>query len=135
MNVEHLYFKDIAHQEAFLEMLEDMYLSEKEIKTPSLLLKKQLAFAYLVALYQKDYEEYEGEKFYIECGEELSIGGPIYLMDKRYGRRTKLYEKMVWIACQFLKKEISNQDIINLWEQLGENYIEDILKQAFKIIE
>lgn len=100
-----LKFKNKSHEEAFEEMLEAMYLSETEIKAPSYELKKQLAFGYLIALYQKDYAKYEGERFYFELGEELSLGGPTYLLDERYGSRNRDCEKIIPIACEILQDD------------------------------
>ena len=67
-----LYFISEYHKEAFLELVEEMYLESKELKHPSNLLKRQLAFAYLIAAYQKEYQVHEGEQFYIEVGGEIS---------------------------------------------------------------
>ncbi len=105
MGIELLQFKNKHHKDAFWEMIEAMYLSEEELHYPSSLIKKQIAFSYLIALYQEDYRTHEGEAFYIEIGAELSLGGPIYLLDERYGERKADYEKIVPIACRILREE------------------------------
>lgn len=123
MGIEVLQFRNESHKKAFFEMVEAMYLSEEEIKRPSDLIKRQLTFTYLIALYQEDYAKYEGDTFYIEMGEELSLGGPTYLLEERYGERVKDYEKIIPIAARILKGE----DI----EQVIEEENEAI--QSFKI--
>ncbi len=137
MDIERLYFKDEVHRKAFLELLEGMYLSADEMKLPTQLLKRQFAFAYLIALYQKDYELYEGEGFYIEIGEELSLGGPTYLMDERYGERTKEYEKIIPIACEFLKERIYKEENVHYLEKQIKGFrgcSKEVLKQALDMI-
>lgn len=119
MGIEILYFKDEIHKNYFLEMIESMYLSEAEMDNLTTLIKRQIAFCYLIALYQKDYEIYEGDYFYVELGEELSLGGPTYLLDERYGERIRDYEKIIPIACRLLEQED----------------IKVILKDAEKILE
>lgn len=105
MEIETLYFKDEIHKDYFLEMIKSMYLSEAEMNNPTVLIKQQVAFCYLIALYQKDYEKYEGDYFYVELGEELSLGGPTYLLDERYGERIRDCEKIIPIACRLLGQE------------------------------
>lgn len=122
------------HKKAFFEMIESMYLSEAELKKPSTLLKRQLAFSYLIALYQEDYAEYEGDIFYLEMGEELSLGGPTYLLDERYGKRTKDYEKIIPIACRILKGE-RIEEIIHEEKKVLQSFslpIETIIRDVLK---
>lgn len=102
-----MYYKHQAHQEAYEKLIEQMYLSQEEIKQPSSLLRKQLAFCYLIAMYQEDYEIYEGHQFYVEWGEELSIDGPTYLLEDKIGERRYNHEKILPVACQLLKGELS----------------------------
>ena len=105
MGISELQFRNEKHQSAFFEMVSDMYLSDEEMSMPSSMLKRQLAFSYLIALYQEDYARYEGDIFYIEMGEELSLGGPTYLLDERYGERARDCEKIIPIACRLLGNE------------------------------
>ena len=114
--IKRYYFSSKAHKEAFMEMLEDMYLSNKELEAPDKLLKKQLAFIYLIARYQEDYKQYEGDTFYIEYGEELSLGGPTYLLDERYGERKRPYECIVPIAANLLKEIQKDSEIAKIEE-------------------
>lgn len=114
--INNYYFSSKVHEETFMEMLEDMYLSSKELEAPDDLLKKQLAFIYLIARYQEDYKQYEGDTFYIECGEELSLGGPTYLLDERYGERKKPYECIVPIAINLLKEKQEDSKIARMEE-------------------
>lgn len=118
-------FKDQEHRLAYHQLIEEMYLTNEEIKKPSRLLKRQMAFAYLIALHQRDYEAYEGVAFYIEWGEELSVGGPTYLMEECIGERKHAHERIVATACKILKGEVPNEG-----ECPGE---EQFIKEAMKI--
>lgn len=132
MIIETLHYKDKAHQKAFEVFIEDMDLSLKEMQTPSKLLRRQFAFLYLLALYQEDYEQYEGERFYVEAGIELSLGGPTYLLEERYGERKRAYEQIISIACSILKGEVIDLTCMN------QEFIEHIryyLDQAVQICE
>lgn len=129
-----LKYKNEAHQKAFETFLDEMYLSQKEKERPSKLLRRQIAFAYLLALYEADYEKYEGEGFYFEIGEELSLGGPTYLLDPRYGLRNKEYEKIVPIACELLKESVVDEKWIekvtkaHIWTEKIKPYLEECLR-------
>ena len=137
-HMKKLYFISEYHKEAFLELVEEMYLESKELKHPSNLLKRHLAFAYLIAAYQKEYQVHEGEQFYIEVGEELSLGGPTYLLDERYGERTKEYEWILVIALKILKGEISTfEEIGDSWQMsssIGEQE-ELLINQIVKLLD
>ena len=98
-------FKDMSHKKAYQIFIEDMYLSEKEQHHPSPLLKKQQGFVYLLALYQETYKAYEGEAFYIETGEELSLGGPTYLLEEEIGTSTCPHERILFLARCILREE------------------------------
>lgn len=101
-----MYYKHQAHKEAYQDLIEQMYLSQEELDHPTNLLRRQQAFCYLIAIYQEDYEKYEGHQFYIEWGEELSIDGPIYLLEEQIGERKYNHEKILLPACQILKGEL-----------------------------
>lgn len=103
--IKEICFKDLKHKQAFFTLLEEMYLSEEEMNSPSTLLKRQLGFVYLLALNQEVYEQYEGEIFYIEAGEELSLGGPTYLLEEGVGTRRYPHEQMLLLASSLLKGE------------------------------
>lgn len=96
-------YKNKDHENAYKELVEQMYLSEDEIMNPAPLLKRQLAFCYLIALYQEDYEIYEGHKFYIELGEDLSLDGPTYLLEADIGERKYKHEQILPLASKVLK--------------------------------
>lgn len=103
--IKEMCFKNLTHKQAFFTFLEEMYLSEEEINHPSPLLKRQLGFIYLLALNQEAYEQYEGDIFYIEVGEELSLGGPTYLLEEGVGTRHYPHEQMLLLASSLLKGE------------------------------
>lgn len=103
-----LQFKDLKHKQEFECLLEQADLSEKERQAPSVLLKKQLAFLYLVAMFQADYITYEGEAFYLEAYDELSIGGPTYLLEEQVGTLKAPHELILKVAQQILKGEAIN---------------------------
>lgn len=98
-------FKDMYHKKAYQTFIEEMYLSEQEMKHPSPLLKRQQGFVYLVALYQETYKQYEGEPFYIEAGEELSLGGPTYLLEGDIGKSNQPHERILLLASYLLKEK------------------------------
>lgn len=98
-------FKDKQHKKAYQTFIEEMYLAEEEMKYPSPLLKRQQGFVYLLALYQEAYKQYEGEPFYIEVGEELSLGGPTYLLEESIGNSNYTHERILLLASCLLKGE------------------------------
>lgn len=98
-------FKDKHHEKSYQTFIEEMYLSEEEIKHPLPLLKRQKGFVYLLALYQEVYKQYEGEAFYIEAGEELSLGGPTYLLEESIGNSNHPHERILLLASCLLKGE------------------------------
>nr|WP_302596678.1 hypothetical protein [uncultured Cellulosilyticum sp.] len=103
-------FRNLQHQAAFHDLLKQMDLSTKALKTPSQLLRRQLAFIYLIAYYQEDYKKYEGEAFYIEPDYDdihFSIGGPTYLLENQIGTRRYGHEIILEAAKAVLEgKEI-----------------------------
>ena len=119
-------FKDKSHEEAYQNFIEEMYLSEEELYHPSSLLKRQQGFAYLLALYQEAYKQYEGEAFYIEAGEELSLGGPTYLLEEKIGQSNYPHEKMLFLASNILKGEEIDYALCLIEDQV-------YLKQALEI--
>lgn len=104
-------FKNLQHRHAFYDLLEQMELSEKTLKKPSILLRRQLAFMYLIAYYQDDYKQHEGEAFYIVPEYDdihFSIGGPTYLLEDGIGTKKQGYEVILEAAKAFLEgKEIN----------------------------
>ncbi len=103
-----LIFKNHEHERAYNQLIEEADLTEIELKQPSVLLRRQLAFLYLIALFQEDYIYYEGEAFYVEAYEELSLGGPTYLLDACMGEGTYPHEQILYIAKRLLQGEITN---------------------------
>ena len=120
-------FKDKSHEEAYQTFIEEMYLSEEELYHPSSLLKRQQGFVYLLALYQEAYKQYEGEAFYIEAGEELSLGGPTYLLEEKIGQSNYPHEKMLFLASRILRGEEIDYTLCLIEEQV-------YLKQALEIV-
>ena len=98
-----LLFKDEKHQKAYYQLLEEADLTENELQQPSKLLRRQLAFLYLIALFQEDYRHYEGEVFYVEAYEEISLGGPTYLLEGCIGEGTYPHEHILFIAKALLQ--------------------------------
>ena len=120
-------FKDKSHEEAYQNFIEEMYLSEEELYHPSSLLKRQQGFVYLLALYQEAYKQYEGEAFYIEAGEELSLGGPTYLLEEKIGQSNYPHEKMLFLASRILRGEEIDYTLCLIEDQV-------YLKQALEIV-
>lgn len=120
-------FKDKSHEEAYQTFIEEMYLSEEELYHPSSLLKRQQGFVYLLALYQEAYKQYEGEAFYIEAGEELSLGGPTYLLEEKIGQSNYPHEKMLFLASRILRGEEIDYTLCLIEDQV-------YLKQALEIV-
>ncbi len=108
-------FKDHHHEDAYNHLIEEADLTEIELKQPSALLRRQLAFLYLIALFQDDYIHYEGEAFYVEAYEELSLGGPTYLLEACMGEGTYPHEQILYIA-----KKLLQGDVIDIHTSLEE---------------
>lgn len=89
-------FKNTQHEQAFIELIEQ---GELELS------RKQIAFLYLIAMYQEDYEHYEGMKFYVEVYEEISIDGPVYLLEDSVKLEDFAHEKMLKVAKAILRGE------------------------------
>lgn len=100
-----LLFKDNKHERAYNQLIEEADLTDTELRQPSALLRRQLAFLYLIALFQEDYIHYEGEAFCVEAYEELSLGGPTYLLDPSIGQGTYPHEQILDIAKKLLQGE------------------------------
>lgn len=126
--VRHMNYKNKEHEDDYNELVEQMYLSEEERKNPNGLLRRQLAFCYLIALYQEDYERYEGHKFYIELGEELSLDGPTYLLEDGIGERRYKHEQILPLACQILQGE---EAVIPTSMEDDRKWIEEALKLSY----
>ena len=60
-----LVFQNAKHEQAYQTFLEEAYLTEGELGEPTALLKRQLAFLYLISLCQDAQIQYEGEIFYL----------------------------------------------------------------------
>lgn len=118
-----------------MSLLEEAYLEGDKIVASALvegdsLLKRQLAFLYMIAYYQEDYYQYEGETFYIECFEALEIGGPTYLLEEEVVLRDEYpHEKVLSIAKTILlgKKLEKNKEIKN------DTVLEELYQNALKI--
>lgn len=118
-------FKDANHHEAFEELLDQVDFNVDQLKDRTPLLKRQMAFIYLIAMYQEDYEIYEGCKFYLEEYEELSIDGPVYLLEDEITLDNYPHEKMLQVAKNLLRQEpISREQI----EQELQLFIDEALK-------
>ncbi len=100
-----LIFQDSKHEQAYHRFLHEAGLTQQELEVPSPLLRRQLAFLYLIALFQEDYIYYEGEVFYIEAYDELSLGGPTYLLEEDIGEGDYPHEKILRVAKHILKGE------------------------------
>lgn len=100
-----LTFQDSKHEQAFRVFLEEANYTPKELEVPSPLVRRQLAFLYLIALFQEDYIYYEGQGFYIEAYEEISLGGPTYLLEDDIGEGNYPHEKILVVAKCILKGE------------------------------
>ncbi len=106
-------FKNVQHHQAFYDLLAQMDLPQEFFITPSTLLRRQLAFIYLIAYYQEDYKRYEGEAFYIEPEYDdmhFSIGGPTYLLEDQIGTRTYGHE----IILEGAKALLEGKEIITV---------------------
>ncbi|MEF9960415.1 MAG: hypothetical protein RR448_06525 [Niameybacter sp.] len=110
------YFKDAQHREAFCELLEQAeVIAAGEVEVGQLkkikasdLLSRQIAFFYLIALYQRDIETYEGIPFYVEVYEEISLDGPVYLLDEKIGIPVHDYEWAVYFGKRIVMGETIN---------------------------
>lgn len=120
------------HKANFIHLLEEAYLdSEKMIASSFIegdsLLKRQLAFLYMIAYYQEDYRQYEGEAFYIECFEEMEIGGPTYLLEEEVSLREDYpHEKVLHYAKALL---IGGESVI---EQCGVAAEDQVIQKLYE---
>ena len=94
------------HKRAFEQMLEESYLTQEVIQGAEGLLRRQLAFIYLISYYQKDYAKYEGDTFYLDQGEELTLGGPTYLLEEGICGETLPHETILKYAKQILEGKV-----------------------------
>lgn len=136
------YFKDQKHEENFYSLLEQaelLGLEKRGERFESLseqmkilhfednIEKKQVAFLYLIALYQDDFITYEGMPFYVEVYEEISLDGPVYLLDEKVGKPTYEHEWGVYYG-----KKILQNERINL-EEVPKNmkkFVENAMKMC-----
>lgn len=117
------YFKDQKHEKNFYSLLEQaelLGLEERGEKLESLfeqmeilrledsIEKKQVAFLYLIAVYQDDFITYEGMPFYVEVYEEISLDGPVYLLDEKIGTPKYEHEWSVYYGKKILQNERIN---------------------------
>ena len=98
-----LIFKNHEHERAYNQLIQEADLTDTELRQPTALLRRQLAFLYLIALFQEDYIHYEGEAFYVEAYEELSLGGPTYLLETCMAEETYPHEQILCIAKKLLQ--------------------------------
>ena len=96
-------FKNKAHQLEFEQLMEQ---SDLELN------RRQVAFLYLVAMYQEAYERYEGMKFYVEVYEEMSIDGPVYLLEEQVNLEDFAHEKILKVAKDILKGIEPNLELV-----------------------
>lgn len=120
MSKEEMFFSK-SHQKEFLELLEQANLEEHPQWRKSQLEYRQVAFLYLIALYQEEYKRYEGCKFYIEDLGELSLDGPVYLLDERsISLKAYDHEMMLDLAMQILRETPMQSEIEGLPPHLQE---------------
>lgn len=104
-------FYNLLIQADIIEEQDDTLYKIEEVSIGSLL-NKQITFFYLIALYQEDFLHYEGEKFWVEAYEDISLDGPIYLLEDKIGEPKQDYERAIHIGKQILRGiNISIEDI------------------------
>lgn len=123
-------FKDQNHKQEFRELLQQADLDNKGQDDFSDLEYRQIGFLYLIAAYQAEFEEYEGCKFYVEDLDDLSLDGPVYLLEiEQLGEATHEHELMLRVGMKLLQgklMEIDEENLpVNLYQQLT---------QALKIV-
>lgn len=96
-------FKNKAHQLDFEQLMEQSELELNRLHEANGLVRRQIAFLYLVAMYQEAYERYEGMKFYVEVYEEMSIDGPVYLLEDQVKLEDFAHEKILKVAKDILR--------------------------------
>lgn len=100
-----LKYRDEGHRAAFHRFLEEADVKMDDVWRLEEAKRRQIAFLYLLALYQEDYETYEGERFYVENLVEMSLGGPTYLFDEQIGKMNEPHEQMILCAKAFFRQE------------------------------
>lgn len=125
-------FKDMAHLMRFQDLVTQMALSETVFQNPTPLLKRQLAFIYLIAYYQEDYKVYEGENFYIVPNYDdvnFSVGGPTYLLEEQIGVKTYSHEIILEVARALLEgqdiKEKSTDETITFLIHQAKSFVKE----------
>ncbi|MGL4737174.1 MAG: hypothetical protein ACRCW2_06910 [Cellulosilyticaceae bacterium] len=92
--------KHRMHFEALLSQGEGMLTAMQE------------AFIYLIAMGQDDYEYYEGLPFYIEVFEEVSLDGPVYLLEDNMDLSGYRHERLLAYAkCIVRGEHIKIEDV------------------------
>ena len=110
-------FYNLLIQADIIEEQDDTLYKVEEIEIGSLL-SKQIAFFYLIALYQEDFLHYEGEKFWVESYEEISLDGPVYLLEDKIGEPKNDYEIVIYIGKQILRDmDMNIEDVPNHMKQ------------------
>lgn len=105
----HIRFLTEEHAHVFNQLLEEAYVQLED--TP--LMRRQLAFLYMLTYYQKEYEAYEGEGFYIEAFEDLEIGGPTYLLEDAVNLRADYpHEYIIYWAKALLRGQMLGVDTL-----------------------
>ena len=94
-------FYALLIQADIIEEQDETLYKVEEIQIGSLL-SRQVVFFYLIALYQEDFLYYEGEKFWVEAYEDISLDGPVYLLDEEIGTPKHDYEWAIHIGKQIL---------------------------------
>jgi hypothetical protein len=123
-----LLFKDQKHQEAYEKLLEEADLTHSEWEKKTELIRRQLAFFYLIALFQEDYRHYEGEAFYVEAYEEISLGGPTYLLEDCIGEGNYSHEQILFIAKELLQGKIAQVPT-------ALEHYSPFIKEAFRLVQ
>lgn len=104
-------FYKLLIQSDIIEDEQDTLHKVEQIKVGSLL-NRQIVFLYILALYQEDFLYYEGEKFWVESYEDLSLDGPTYLLEDKIGKSQYDYERAINIGKHLLKGEsVTIEDI------------------------
>lgn len=122
-----LVYKNEEHEAAFKTFVEEAYMTLADLDRLSDIERRQFAFLYLIAMYQEAYEKYEGERFYVEALEDITLGGPTYLLEDYIGEMNRPHERILVYAKRLLKNEPLEQE--EAWEDAKWT------KQALKIAE
>lgn len=115
------------HKEEFRELLSQADMIHKKNEDLKELERRQKAFLYILALYQDAYLLYEGCKFYVEDFGELSIDGPVYLLDiEELSQAKEDHEIMLRIGMQLMQGKEKLEEI--------PIHLQPIISEAIKLI-